>query len=60
MNKSVLEWMMVACFILLLVASFGLAWQRDELKTEAVKRGFAEWVVDVWGNTTFQWRGASK
>jgi hypothetical protein len=46
---------MVLAVILLFVASFMLAQQRDALKVEAVQRGFAEWVVDVNGNTSFKW-----
>jgi hypothetical protein len=46
---------MVLAVILLFVFSFMLAQQRDDLKVEAVQRGFAEWVVDVNGNTSFKW-----
>jgi hypothetical protein len=30
--------------------------QRDELKAEAVKRGFAEWIVTGQNQTEFKWR----
>lgn len=29
---------------------------RKEIRTEAVRKGYAEWVVDVDGNTTFVWK----
>lgn len=32
--------------------------QRDDLKSEAVQRGFAEWIVNTRGNTTFKWKEA--
>lgn len=30
------------------------------IRTEAVERGFAEWVPDSGGNTTFKWKEAAK
>ena len=43
-------------FVLLLVVALMVAQQRDELKAEAVKRGFATWVSDENGNTHFEWK----
>ena len=38
---------------------FLVATQRDDLKKQAVERGFAEWVVDPNGQTTtWQWKEA--
>lgn len=34
--------------------------QRNELKQQAVKRGFAEWVVNEKGDTTWKWREDAK
>lgn len=34
--------------------------QRNELQSEAVKRGYAEWVCDLEGNSTFQWKGGAQ
>jgi hypothetical protein len=60
MSKLSIEWIMTLCVILLFIAAFIVAGQRDELKVEAVKRGFAEWVSDHNGNTTFKWREGAK
>jgi hypothetical protein len=60
MNNSALEWMFVICIIVLFTTTYGAARQRDELKAEAVKRGFAEWVVNDKGNTTFKWKDGTK
>jgi hypothetical protein len=60
MSKLEIEWIMILSAICLLISSFGAAWQRDELKAEAVKRGFAQWVVDTSGDTTFQWKEGGK
>jgi hypothetical protein len=32
----------------------------QSLRTEAVERGFAEWVPDKEGNTTFKWKEVAK
>lgn len=56
MSKLESEWIMTISVILLLIAVFMVAGKRDELKAEAVKRGFAEWVVDEKGNTTWKWK----
>jgi hypothetical protein len=65
MSKLASEWIM-SVFVFLLIAAFMLGvivditLQRDELKAEAVKRGFAEWVSDYNGNTTFKWKEGAK
>jgi hypothetical protein len=56
MSKLAIEWITTLGVIFLIIAAFGAAWQRDELKVEAVKRGFAEWVVDAEGGTTWRWK----
>jgi hypothetical protein len=56
MNKNTAEWLMTLAVIALLIASFMVAKQRDDLKAEAVKHGAAEWVADYNGNTTFKWK----
>lgn len=33
-----------------------VAQDRDELKAEAVKRGYAEWIVIGEDNTEFKWK----
>ena len=48
--------MWLGCFIVLMIAAFACSQQRDTLKVEAVKRGFAQWVVNDEGTTTFQWK----
>ncbi len=60
MSKSADEWIMLACVIILIVIFFAVCSQRDELKVEAVKRGFAEWVVDTEGKTTWKWKEDAK
>ena len=65
MNKSalewvLLEWVLVICIIVLLTTTYGAARQCDELKYEAVKRDFAEWVVDAKGETKWQWKDGAK
>jgi hypothetical protein len=58
MNEKILELLSVICFIFLLVAAFMVASQRDELKQEAVDRGFAEWrVIEGTKETEFKWKG---
>lgn len=60
MSESIAKWIMVASVILIYVANYGVSRERDELKAEAVKRGFAEWVVNDKGNTTFKWKDGTK
>jgi preprotein translocase subunit SecG len=43
--------LIVVLFILSVVAEL-----RDQLKEEAVKRGFAEWIVIGENNTEFKWK----
>jgi hypothetical protein len=43
-------------FILALICAFVAAGQRDDLKEEAVKRGYAEWIVIGENNTEFKWK----
>jgi hypothetical protein len=52
------EWLAVIVFILSIVAAFCIAIQRDNLKEQAVKRGYAEWKVDAAGNAKWQWKEA--
>jgi hypothetical protein len=51
---------MILSAIILFIAAFMAASQRDELKAEAVKRGFAEWIVDEKGDTTWKWKEGVK
>ena len=39
---------------------FLVAEQRDDLKKQAVERGYAEWVVNPSGSTTWQWKEVGK
>ena len=55
MSNTENQWMMLVAVIFLIAGTFVVSNQRDELKAEAVKRGFAEWVSDYNGNTTFKW-----
>lgn len=60
MSKVAFEAFMTACVIFLNIALYLVATQRDDLKAEAVKRGFAEWVSGYNGNTTFKWKEGAK
>jgi hypothetical protein len=50
------RWLGLLATIILAVGLFIVADQRDELKAEAVKRGFAEWIVTGQNQTEFKWR----
>jgi hypothetical protein len=56
MSDTANQWIMLVAVIFLIAGTFVVSNQRDELKAEAVKRGFAEWVSDYNGNTTFKWK----
>jgi len=56
MSKCVQEWFLLFIVIIVTIAAFLVAEQRDALKVEAVKHGAAEWVSDVNGRTTFKWK----
>ena len=56
MNKNTQEWVLVAALILTIAFAFAAAEQRDNLKQEAVNRGFAEWKVVGENKTEFVWR----
>lgn len=56
MNKNTEEWVMIAALILTIICAFAAAEQRNNLKQEAVNRGFAEWKVVGENKTEFVWR----
>ena len=56
MNKNTQEWVLVGALILTITCAFAAAEQRDNLKQEAVNRGFAEWKVVGENKTEFLWR----
>ena len=56
MNKNSQEWVMVAALILTIICAFAAAEQRNNLKQEAVNRGFAEWKVVGENKTEFKWK----
>jgi len=60
MSNPAGQCIMTLSAILLFIAALMAATQRDELKAEAVKRGFAEWVVDEKGGTTWKWKEGVK
>ena len=58
MSKNAQEWILVALLILITVCAFAAAQQRDELKQQAVDRGFAEWrIIKGSKETEFKWKG---
>ena len=59
-DNTASQWIMTLSAILLSIAVFRAVSQRDELKSEAVKRGFAEWVVNEKGDTTWKWKEETK
>lgn len=56
MKENTLELLSFAVIIALLICAFVAAGQRDNLKQEAVDRGFAEWVVKGQDKTEFKWK----
>lgn len=56
MNKLTLEFLILFVLILMTIAAFLIAEDRDDLKVQAVKHGAAEWVCDAKGQTTFKWK----
>lgn len=56
MSDTANQWIMTIAAILLSISAFMAASQRDDLKAEAVKRGFAEWIVNEKGDTTWKWK----
>lgn len=51
---------MLTLIVILLAEMLFAFHQRDELKEEAVKRGFAEWVVSSSGTVKWAWREVAK
>ncbi len=61
MSEKTLELLSVICFILLLVTAILVAQQRDELKQQAVDKGFAEWhIIPGTKETEFKWKEPQK
>jgi len=56
MSENTCSWGGILVTIILAIGLFIVADQRDELKAEAVKRGFAEWIVIGQNETEFKWK----
>lgn len=57
MREKTIEILSAVCFVLF-IAAFMVAAQRDELKQQAVDRGFAEWrIIEGSKETEFKWKG---
>jgi hypothetical protein len=56
MSEKTIELLSFICFILVLFAACMAAQQRDELKQQAVDKGFAEWVIKGQNRTEFKWK----
>lgn len=56
MSENKCDWLGVLALILSVCCTFAVAEQRDELKAEAVKRGYAEWIIIGENNTEFKWK----
>lgn len=46
----------ILLFLIALLCAVLCSRQRDELKVEAVKRGYAEWIVIGQNKTEFKWK----
>jgi len=55
-NDNLSGWYITLAFIVAIVCAFTAADQRDQLKAEAVKRGYAEWIVTGQNETQFKWK----
>jgi hypothetical protein len=60
MSEIARQFIMTIAAIFLSISAFMAASQRDDLKAEAVKRGFAEWIVNEKGDTTWKWKEGAK
>jgi hypothetical protein len=63
-RDSIFLWIL-ACFIFAAFGfGFGISFSksqfRQDFEREAIKKGHATWVADKDGNSTFQWKEASK
>jgi hypothetical protein len=56
-NETYLEWLLVLITIILIAGLVAVADQRDNLKQQAVDKGFAEWqIVTGTKETEFKWK----
>lgn len=60
MSDEAPVFVILGVIIFLFAAMFYNARQRDELKEEAVKRGFAEWAVSSAGEAKWQWKEVAR
>ena len=60
MRDGAIECITALLVLVLLVIAIHVAEERDFLKSQAVERGFAEWVSDYNGNTIFVWKEPTK
>jgi len=56
MSEDTCAWYGIVLFLFMLIIAVLVAQDRDELKAEAVKRGYAEWIVISEDNTEFKWK----
>ena len=56
MSETTYSWLALIALISVLICAVVGVQQRDELKAEAVKRGYAEWIVISEDNTEFKWK----
>jgi len=57
LNTLLLVFIALLCFCCYMAGAFNGV---QDFRTEAVERGFAEWVPDKEGNTTFRWKEVAK
>lgn len=56
MSEKTLSFLTCCVCVTLLFAAVVIASQRDDLKKQAVERGYAEWVVSSSGDARWQWK----
>jgi hypothetical protein len=56
MNENIIEVFHILTIILLSVIIYITVSDRNNLKKQAVEKGYAEWVVESSGKTTWKWK----
>ena len=55
MKEFAVVWAVFATIVLIVFVNC-LSSRISTMEAEAVKRGYAEWVVDAYGNTEWRWK----
>ena len=58
------KWILIGilCVPLIMLGAYMAGWEdsRRYMRVQAIERGFAEYKVDKYGNSTFVWKGEPK